>query len=139
MLLVTRNDTTILLHPSTCYICEQNPQPGEVLVDTLRNYPAGINGTGRKYVCESCVGELAGTMGLSSGVGERIAKAENAAYARAFETLRHELRTQTDKLVALVNEPLSNLDPIYGRDPVLEEVLIPKTRAAMAKKKAVEA
>ena len=74
MNLVTRDDTTILLSPSVCSICEQSPQPGSRLVDTLRNFEQGINGIGRKYVCESCVGELASAFGLSSGHGERVAQ-----------------------------------------------------------------
>lgn len=112
MLLVTRNDTNILLHPSICYICEQSPQPGETVVDTLRNYQDPLYGVGRKYICESCVGELGSVLGLGSGEGERIAKVENAAYARAFETLRHRLQDNADELIKLVNEPMSNLDPL---------------------------
>lgn len=138
MQLVTRNEETILLNPSVCILCEQSPAPGSLVVDTLRNYSTGVNGVGRKYVCESCVGELAGTLGLSSGVGERIAKAENAAYARAFETLRYRLRENADELVKLVNEPLSNLDPL--QEPVLPELNdIGNTRPKPRAKKAVEA
>lgn len=113
MFLVTRDEHTILLSPSTCLICEQSPQPGQVIVDTLRNFEQGARGPGRKYVCDSCIGELAATLGLSSGHGERVAKAENKAYAIAFETLRYRLREQAEELVKLVNEPLSNL-----REPI---------------------
>lgn len=139
MNLVTRDETTILLSPSVCAICEQAPQEGTVLVDTLRNFEQGINGIGRKYVCESCVGELGSTLGLGSGHGERVALAENAAYARAFETLRHRLTEQTKELVKLVNEPLSNLDPIY--DPVelfVEQVEIAAAKPKRANKKEAE-
>lgn len=122
MNLVTRDDYTILLSPSICAICEQSPQPNTKLVDTLRNFEQGINGIGRKYVCESCVGELASAFGLSSGYGERVALAENAAYARAFETLKHKLVEQAAEFVKLINEPLSNLEPIEEDEAPLPRI-----------------
>ena len=123
-----------LLRPNVCFICESFPPEGSVLVDTFRNYEQDTLRplSGRKYVCESCVGELAGALGLSSGVGERVAKAENDAYRRAFETLRHRLRAQADELVALVTQPLSNLAPVEPVQTDEKPLKVPRKRAVEA-------
>lgn len=105
-----------LLRPNICFLCETFPPEGTTLVDTFRNHEYGASPlNGRKYVCDSCAGELARALGYGSGHAEKVALAENEAYKRSFETLRYRVSEFAEELLEVARLPLSAHDagPTY--------------------------
>ena len=122
--------------PNVCFICESFPAEGSSLVDTQRDHEYGNFRplSGRKYVCESCVNELARVLGLSDGVRERVALETVDKYDRAYYELKWELKEFAARLEALVNRPLNSFtdtekvepeeaaDAVAQVEPEVEEV-----------------
>lgn len=57
-----------LLQPGICVVCEKGSASEKPFVDTLRTFEPGVitKLTGRKYVCQECVGEFANLLGFAS-------------------------------------------------------------------------
>ena len=110
--------------PNVCFICETFPPEGSSLVDTQRDHEYGNFRplSGRKYVCESCVNELARVLGLSDGVRERVALETVDKYDRAYYELKWELKEFAARLEALVNRPLTSFTDTEKYE-LIEEVL----------------
>ena len=110
--------------PNVCFICETFPPEGSSLVDTQRDHEYGNFRplSGRKYVCESCVNELARVLGLSDGVRERVALETVDRYDRAYYELKWELKEFAARLEALVNRPLTSFTDTEKHE-LIEEVL----------------
>jgi len=105
--------------PNVCFICETFPPEGSSLVDTQRDHEYGNFRplSGRKYVCESCVNELARVLGLSDGVRERVALETVDKYDRAYYELKWELKEFAARLEALVNRPLTSFTDTEKVEP----------------------
>jgi hypothetical protein len=109
--------------PNVCFICETFPQEGSSLVDTQRDHEYGNFRplSGRKYVCESCVNELARAFGLSDGVRERVALETVDRYDRAYYELKWELKSFAERLEALVNRPLTSFTDTEKVEPEITD------------------
>lgn len=111
------------LAPSICFICEQSPQ--EDCVDTFRQFETHLPTklTGRKYVCEGCVRDLAKVFGM----------VDRLTYHAALEDSRH-----AEKHLAHAMLRVEQLEAVHVQ--TLKDLLAKATKPAPARKevKAVE-
>ena len=90
-----------LMAPNVCFICEQWGQ--KTFVDTFYSYEQGtsVKLAGRKYVCESCVTELAKFFDLTPASVRDEAVNEAEACRSAIKNLRYRLDTFSKELADL--------------------------------------
>jgi hypothetical protein len=127
-----------LLPPNVCFLCEEAKQEGSVLVDTFRVHLEDYTHlplSGRKYVCEGCVREMARLLELVSSSDTVSANSRADAYEAALRALRYKLELFVKELASIQAQPLSNLIEIAPVD----QPLIPepeKAKSVSAKPKA---
>jgi hypothetical protein len=88
--------------PGTCIICtrSQNKGVGGSMVDTGQDNetPFASPRTGRIYVCDQCVKELAECYGYEKGEDAKAAKAQVAVANEQLATLRADIAGHVEQL-----------------------------------------
>lgn len=106
------------LAPGVCFICELRPTEAQSAIDTRRDFNAGgpcyLNG--RRYVCESCVKDMARAFGLIDAEKADALVIEN-------DVLRQEVSAMKDRAKQIAEQ-------ILGEVPIE-----PKVKAVAKRKK----
>lgn len=90
-------DRSTMQDPGVCFICEQTPTDGVGYVDTDSNFAPGFPSSlsGRKYVCDGCVKNIAEAAGLfASGAIAEAQRTADEATARYNAVLEHVEKAQ---------------------------------------------
>lgn len=107
MRLVSQSD---LRAPFNCLLCKRDGD----LVDTLQDLDAypGWEGNGAIYLCPTCAGDAAGTVGWVSGDIHSAALNQIDALAMENAVLREKHLEDTDRVIAAVRERMEKPKPI---------------------------